>query len=370
LASFAQSDAATFSIGAADGSFESGLGGMVPTGDVSLVTNLGILQATEANQALLMTTLPDDGSTPADADISTLLIENFTIGAEYATLRLDYNFLTDEPTPSYTNDEFTVRLVLVTAGGDELLLAENTFNAFLPAPWTGYNSQTGFRSLIADVSAYAGSGELVSLEFRIADVGDGRRDSAVLIDNLRLVEPGYPTALSNISYIEIDPGDSIIFDGRGSSDDGTIASYEWDFDNGFGGFGPLIDMDQYTAPGFYQGTLTVTDDEGNTDTAHFTVVVGGINRGPTIVSSPVTTASEEVPYTYQVQVDDPEIPLGDVMTYALTQAPAGMIVDAASGLISWTPPAGVARRSDVTVEVQDSFGHGRRRALVHRAQRR
>jgi hypothetical protein len=33
-----------------------------------------------------------------------------------------------------------------------------------------------------------------------------------------------------------------------------------------------------------------------------------------------------------------------------------MIVDAASGLISWTPPAGVARRSDVTVEVQDSFG--------------
>jgi PKD repeat protein len=348
-------DSATFNIGAADGSFESGLGGMTPSGDVSLVSNLGILQATGGTQALLMTTTPDDGSTPADADSSTLLIESFEIGAEYATLRLDYNFLTDEPRPSFTNDAFTVRLVLVTAGGEEHLLSVDTFTEFFPAPWTGYDGQSGFRTLVADVSAHAGSGDLVSLELRIDDIGDGRRNSAALVDNLRLVEPGFPTAVSNISYIEVDPAETIAFDARESSDDSAIAGYEWDFANGYLGFGAQIPF-SYAASGVYQGTLTVTDDEGQSDTAHFTVVVGSINHPPVIVSTPNVAAAEKVPYHYQVRVENPEAVLGDFITYALTVAPPDMTIDPATGLISWTPPAGTPLVSDVTVEATDSMG--------------
>ncbi|MCB1852888.1 MAG: PKD domain-containing protein, partial [Gammaproteobacteria bacterium] len=349
--------AATFTLGSADGSFESGLGGTTTTGDVSLVPNLGVLQATQGTQALLMTTSPDAGATPGDADVSTLLIQNFTIGAQYGTLRLSYNFLTNEPGPSFTNDQFLVKLVLVSAGGEQTLLSSDTFDNFLPAPFTGYNTQTGFRSLSADVSAFAGSGDQYTLELRIEDIGDGRRDSAVLIDNLRLVEPGYPTAVANLDYLEINPGDNILLDGRASSDDGSIVEYRWDFGNNSFSTGAFFTiLSPYPDAGFYQGSLTVTDNDGNTDTDHFTVAVGGLNRPPVIVSHPVIGAAELVAYRYQVQVEDPELVFGDKMSYALTTAPTGMTIDPDTGVIDWTPPAGAARRHDVTLQVTDSGG--------------
>jgi PKD repeat protein len=56
------------------------------------------------------------------------------------------------------------------------------------------------------------------------------------------------------------------FSGLGSTDpDGTIASYEWDFGDGTTATGPSP-AHTYTAPGPYQVTLTVTDDEGATGT--------------------------------------------------------------------------------------------------------
>ena len=348
--------AATNQIGGADGSFETDLTGTTTSGDVTLVSNLGTLQPTEGVQALLLTTAPDAGDTVPDADVSTYLVENFTIDATYGTLRVDYNFLTDEPSPSATNDQFVVTLILITAGGDVQLLVTDTFETFFPAPWTDYDGQTGWRSMIADVSAYAGTGDVLTLELLVEDVGDGRRDSAVLIDNLRLVEPGFPDADSDDAYIEINSGDTIDFDGSGSTDDVGIVSYDWDFGNGSVGSGQFVSFAGYTVPGIYNGSLTVTDIDGNTDTAFFTVVVDGINRAPAIISPAITNAAEDVLYQYQVLVNDPEIAFGDVMTYSLTTAPAGMSIDAATGLVSWTPTAGVARNNDVTVQVTDSEG--------------
>ncbi|MEZ5552745.1 MAG: PKD domain-containing protein [Pseudomonadales bacterium] len=343
-------------LGAADGSFETGLGGMTTTGDAMIVTGLGILEATEGGQALLLTTEPDFGSTPADADVSTISIASFTIDPAYETLRIDYNLLTDEPDPSFANDAFSVKLVLVTAGGEETLLTSDTFDSFYEAPWTGYGLQTGFRTMVANVAGSANGSDLVTLELRIEDLGDGRRDSAVLVDDIRLVEPGAPEARVAAPYLQITPGQSILFDGSLSTDDVGIVSYAWNFDNGYVGSGPFISFNQYTAPGFHQGTLTVTDADGHSDTTNFTVVVGDINTAPSIVSTPNTAASEAVPYRYQVAVADAEIAVGDVITYALTTMPAGMTIDPATGLISWLPGTGIALRHDVTVEVADSFG--------------
>ena len=347
--------AATNIIGGADGTFETDLTGFVVTGDVNQVPNLGIVQPTEGAQALLLTTEPDAGSAPGDATVSTLLIENFTIDAAYATLRVNYNYLTDEPGPSYANDTFEVRLILVTAGGEEQLLASDTFDQFTDAPWTGYDKQTGFRSMVADVLPHAGTGDQLTLSMQITDVGDGRRNSAVLLDDLRLVEPGVPEA-SVQAYYAINPGDTILFDATNSTDDVSISTYDWDFGNGFIGFGPNVAMDQYTMEGIFQGTLTVTDGDGNTDTAHFTVVAGDPNTAPIITSVPVTAATENIPYQYQVTVADAEAQFGDTATFALTTAPTGMTIDAGTGLIGWTPDATADKRSDVTVEVTDSMG--------------
>jgi subtilisin family serine protease len=55
---------------------------------------------------------------------------------------------------------------------------------------------------------------------------------------------------------------------------------------------------------------------------------------PTITSTPVTTATEGSLYSYQVTASDPE---GTAITFSLGTAPAGMAIDAAGGLVGWTP---------------------------------
>jgi PKD repeat protein len=348
--------AATNTIGTADGTFESGLGGTTQTGTVELLGNVGVFSAIEGSQSLLISNPDDAGSTTTDIDSSTLLIEDFSIDAAYATLRMNYNFLTNEPGPSFANDSFTVTLFFVTAGGDEVVLASDTFDSFVDAPWGDYALQTGFRTMVADVSAVAGTGDLVSLELRVDDVGDGRRNSAVFLDDIRLVEPGYPEALVKDSYVEIAPGELFVFDGLMSSDDVGIVTYSWDFGNGFVGSGPLIGMDGYTEQGFYQGTLTVVDEDGNTDTAIFTVVVGDINSAPAITSPANVGGSRQVLYRYQPSAQDNEVEFGDVLTWSLTTSPAGMTIDSATGLIQWTPPADAPDRTDVALQVADSLG--------------
>lgn len=59
-------------------------------------------------------------------------------------------------------------------------------------------------------------------------------------------------------------GDPVTFDARGSSDpDGTITSYEWEFDDGTTASGEVVGH-TYSSSGTYLVTLTVTDDDGET----------------------------------------------------------------------------------------------------------
>ncbi|WP_200343556.1 PKD domain-containing protein [Halochromatium glycolicum] len=348
--------AASFAVGGADGSFESDLTGTVTEGAVGLVPGIGIIGPSQGAGALLMTTEPDEGSQPADADAAELRVEGFGIPAGTGSLRLDYSFLTNEPTPSRTNDRFTVELVLITAGGEERLLAQDTFDSFYPAPWTGYAEQTGWRKLVADVSAHAGSGDSFTLALRVADTGDGRADSAVIVDNLIFADPGEPIAEVAESYLEVALGEELVLDGSGSSDaDDAIAEYRWDLGNGWYGIGPVLAY-TYDEEGVYRARLQVTDGDGNSSTQDVIIVVGELNSAPSIVSAPVSAAAQNVEYRYQVRVEDPELVYGDTMTFALTESPAGMIVDPATGLITWTPGDGDPRSSDVTVRVEDSEG--------------
>ncbi len=86
--------------------------------------------------------------------------------------------------------------------------------------------------------------------------------------------------------------------------------------------------------------LTVRDDKGGVATSSAQVTVTAqppLNRNPSITSTPVTTATEGQPYAYDVNATDPDA--GDTLGYGLTQAPSGMTIDPASGVIAWTPAA-------------------------------
>jgi hypothetical protein len=100
-------------------------------------------------------------------------------------------------------------------------------------------------------------------------------------------------------------------------------------------------------------SVRVADPAGLAATQAFSIVVQVVNTAPRITSTPATAAAVGARYSYPVQGSDPE---GDALAYSLTEAPTGMSIDAASGLVGWTPTAAQLGSHRVTVRVQDPGG--------------
>lgn len=75
--------------------------------------------------------------------------------------------------------------------------------------------------------------------------------------------------------------------------------------------------------------VRVQDDGGLSDTQSFSISVASVNDAPMIASSPVTSAAEDSLYSYDVDANDPDT--GDVLTFSLDLAPAGMTINANTG---------------------------------------
>ncbi len=76
------------------------------------------------------------------------------------------------------------------------------------------------------------------------------------------------------------------------------------------------------------------------------------NTAPRIASIPPTSLNHDR-FTYQVEASDAE---SDTMTFSLEAAPAGMAIDAQSGLVTWEVPSGMAGTHKVKILVMDSQG--------------
>jgi hypothetical protein len=85
---------------------------------------------------------------------------------------------------------------------------------------------------------------------------------------------------------------------------------------------------------------------------------GIVGTAPVISSAPVTEGRLWQGYSYDVNASgDP------AATYALTVAPAGMLIDSISGLISWTPPANGSY--NVTVQANNPAGSSSQSFLIN-----
>ena len=101
-------------------------------------------------------------------------------------------------------------------------------------------------------------------------------------------------------------------------------------------------------------TARVADPGGLAATQSFAVSVSAAaSVAPQITSSPVLNATVGLAYSYKVNAADAN---GDVLTYSLTQAPAGMTINASNGQIAWVPTATQAPSQAVTARVADPGG--------------
>ncbi|MGM0718691.1 MAG: malectin domain-containing carbohydrate-binding protein, partial [Halobacteriota archaeon] len=108
-----------------------------------------------------------------------------------------------------------------------------------------------------------------------------------------------PTASFTYSPDSPEAGQQVSFDASGSSDDGAIESYEWDFD-GDGETDATGEQvtNTFDAAGDYDVELTVTDDDGANDSATETVSVNESTADPGSASVSVTPDSGTEASTY------------------------------------------------------------------------
>ncbi len=101
--------------------------------------------------------------------------------------------------------------------------------------------------------------------------------------------------------------------------------------------------------------IEVSDGTGSATTQSFAVRVrdGAPNDPPQIVSRSPRFGSVGTPFSYTVQAVDRE---NTTITYSLGRGPAGMTVDASTGVVHWTPTLGHVGKSIVTLLASDAGG--------------
>jgi hypothetical protein len=101
-------------------------------------------------------------------------------------------------------------------------------------------------------------------------------------------------------------------------------------------------------------TVRATDAGGRFDQASFNVVVVAGNTAPTLEAIADRGGAPGVPLNVHAPADDPDP--GDVLSWSLPLRPSGMIIEADTGEIRWTPTLLQLGPHPVRVQVRDALG--------------
>ena len=129
---------------------------------------------------------------------------------------------------------------------------------------------------------------------------------------VQVVKNRLPIAEITAAGTGVDKDEVVTYNASGSYDpDGSIVSYQWDFGDGNTATGVAVDH-AYTQDGTYMVTLTVTDNDGEKDSAYTITVV--INREPVALFS-ATPETAEIGETISFDASESYDPDGTIVSY-------------------------------------------------------
>jgi|GEM_PF-2812800 len=218
----------------------------------------------------------------------------------------------------------------VTAGTDVTLRATGSTIASGVTPtytWTVDGTQIAETTTPVTTHTFTEAGAR-TVEVRVSAQGASASDTdSVTID----VDDRPPTAALTLSKQAVAPGETVTADANGSRDAVGIDSYAWSFGDNTTAQGPALTTPthSYAAPGEYQVSVTVTDTNGQTDTATQSVLVNGpradvqtepLAYGTVAVGSTTTqTVPIENTGTETLTVTDAAIEGTDAAAYSLVE---------------------------------------------------
>ncbi|MFH1882192.1 MAG: Ig-like domain-containing protein [Planctomycetota bacterium] len=281
-------------------------------------------ETAESDAAIVSITVRSANDTPSAKDDSARTQEDAPIEA--------IDVLANDT--DVDNEKLTTSAVTQGRNGSVTINADNTLSYSPKANFCGTDSFT------YTVSDGKGGTDTATVNVKVKAVNDAptaNDDSVWTHEDMPIVEID---VLANDTDIEDDPLKiSAVTQGKNGS-----VSIDTDNTLRYAPKANFFGSDSFT--------YTVYDGKDGTDTATVNVKVKAVNDAPSLTSTPLTTATVDALYTYDVDAADPDA--GDTLTYSLTIKPAGMTIDTATGLIEWTPASAQAGANDVAVKVVDN----------------
>ncbi len=193
---------------------------------------------------------------------------------------------------------------------------------------------------------------------------DGIQKTALL--NIAILETAAnlaPIAVAVIPNDGVNKGEApfaVTFDGSGSTDDGSISAYQWDFGDGSPIATDATVTHTFDTVGEYIVTLQVTDDLGvvntNTDTNTIRIFVEEDMQSDFMAIDDAFTIENAADTTILV-LDNDQIPTGTTATItSVTQPANGAVTIAADGSIRYTPNTDFVGKDSFSYTISDENG--------------